>query len=215
MLSRQVFKRVLLLVIAVIFFVQCAGPSRGLKEPDKRYSYLVIGSVIVDLFDCYGITGIVRYGIEVAVVGKILVKGVPQFQRYWVPTDARGYFALANVPPGQYTLKGFRLSVSGSTYITVANELKNERSQFKVQRSPYISPRVSYFKYSRGKGRIVNMRHNYFLIDRNESVYHKEFFRIQRFRTVTGKILDEPSVIDYFIQKNPHSGWLEFLQENQ
>ena len=208
-------KNFVLLITAAVFFVQCATTSRGLKEPGKKYSYLVIGSVTVDLFHCYGITATVRYGIEVAIVGKVLVKGVPQFQRYWVTTDDRGYFALANVPPGKYALKGFRVPVLGNIQITVINELKNARSKFKVQRSPYIPARVNYFKYPKAKQRIVNLRHNYFLIDSDNLVYHREFFRIQKFRTVTGEILDEPSVIDYFIQRNPHSGWLKFLEKNR
>jgi len=198
-------------VLALLLVQSCAGPVSQLHDPKGEQSCLIIGSVIADVFQYKGITRTYKYGIDVAIVGRVIENGQERIRGFWAKTDARGYFALSNVPPGEYALKGFRVYVIAGEYsLTVINDLKSPEDRYYIKSSRYIPFTGQYFKY-RPRNRIVNLQHNYFILDRGQTVHHRELHRLSGFQLVTGRYLTEPSVPEYFLKRFPKSRWVPFL----
>jgi len=206
-------KRVFLLLILLILggFLGCAGLQPKFEDPKGDSSVLVIGSVLVDVFEYHHITDTFKYATDVAVLGKVEENGKIKKKLFWTKTDSYGYFYLDNLPPGAYGLKGFRVKILGSEdMITVVNDLRDSTEHYHVVSRPVIKRSGNYFPY-KPKNRIVNFGHNYFFIDHGKDVHVKHFFRIKDLRLVTGERLTEQPVAYYFYNKYPKSMWRKFL----
>jgi len=205
-------KRILilsLLIFLISFSTYCSFLSSGLKEPENDNTIVVVGSIAVDLFEYRDITKTFRSGVKVIIAGRYRVNGTFVHKNYWVETDARGYFYLDNVPNGDYALRGFRFQTVGPSYfLTVTNPLQNENDKFEVSRTVKMPDGANVFNCP-VQNRVVNLWHNYFIIDRGQDVHPKVYFQYDNFRLVTGKTLLEPSVVSYFAEKYPQSSWFK------
>ena len=198
------------LIIAAIVFVSSAGCASFVttfQEPKDPNSVLVVGSAIVDLFEYRGNSTTHRDGLDVILAARYTQKGKVIHKNIWVKTNSRGYFVLSNAPPGEYTVRGFRIRIAGSSFsIIVANPLRNQNDKFEVVNPSKIPDEAFHFEYSK-QGRIIDLRHNYFIVDRGEIVHHKKYFRYDNLKMVTGIVILEPDVITYFKQKYQDSQW--------
>ncbi|MGQ9560646.1 MAG: hypothetical protein ACUVWA_09045 [Candidatus Oleimicrobiaceae bacterium] len=197
--------------------LSCATTYQGLVEPTSENSVLVVGAVFVvnnyynERFEIY------RPSIEVAIMAKVSQDGKEQIKGYWTQTDENGYFALANVPPGQYALKGIRFTLSTGDLLTISNPLRFSGSTYMLQPSSktIILFDGDYFAFE-PKGRVVNMLTNRFTIDRatdrTRHVEHEAASEVPEFRSPTGQVLSFPKPPEYFTQKYPQSGWVAALK---
>ncbi len=195
----------------LLVWLSCAGVHPKLEDPKGDHSVLLIGSIIADVFEYHHITDTFKYATDVAIVGRVYENGHPKTKLFWTKTDEHGYFYLANVPPGEFGIQGFRVKVIGSEdMITVVNDLRDSTEYFHVVKRPIIKKTATYFPY-KPKNRVVDFGHNYFLIDRGQEVHYKHFYRIKDLRLVTGDDLNEPPVAYYFFNRYTTSGWRKFL----
>lgn len=197
--------------------LSCATTYQGLVEPTSENSVLVVGAVFVvnnyynERFEIY------RPSIEVAIMAKVSQDGKEQIKGYWTQTDENGYFALANVPPGQYALKGIRFTLSTGDLLTISNPLRFSGSTYMLQPSSktIILFDGDYFAFE-PKGRVVNMLTNRFTIDRatdrTRHVEHEAASEVPEFRSPTGQVLSFPKPPEYFTQKYPLSAWVAALK---
>lgn len=197
--------------------LSCATTYQGLVEPTSENSVLVVGAVFVvnnyynERFEIY------RPSIEVAIMAKVSQDGKEQIKGYWTQTDENGYFALANVPPGQYALKGIRFTLSTGDLLTISNPLRFSGSTYMLQPSSktIILFDGDYFAFE-PKGRVVNMLTNRFTIDRatdrTRHVEHEAASEVPEFRSPTGQVLSFPKPPEYFTQKYPQSAWVAALK---
>jgi|Deesub1362B_J571_1020462.scaffolds.fasta_scaffold16397_2 hypothetical protein len=193
----------------MIWIWNCAGPVQQFREPQDASRYLVVGSLVVDLLEYRGITDTYRGGIEVSIAGRHVENGQVVHKNYWTMTDDRGYFFLANVPPGDYALRGFRLKVvGGDFFLNVVNPLRTEKDPYRVVKLGPLPDGAFVFPFPAQKN-IVNLRHNYFILDRGKEVHHRVYFRLENFKTISGRILNEPDVISYFRSLHPSSLWFQ------
>ena len=205
-MNKKVFPRILSLGL-IGFNLGCWSAQNKLVEPKKPDTMAVIGSIAIDLFEYRGITMTYRADVEVIIAGVYKEKGQTVHKNYWVRTDDRGYFFLVNLPRGEYALRGFRFQTVGPSYfITAVNLLRDEKDDFLVTQSASIPEGAYFFKYP-AQNRFVNLRHNYFIVDRGQTVHHKVYFQMDNLRLVTGKTLLEPDVLTYFKAKYPGSAW--------
>ena len=211
--NKRMKKWILLLTATFLLgnFLNCAGLHPGFENPKNDTSVLLIGSLIVDVFEYHHITDTYNYATDVAILGRVEEAGKIKEKLFWTKTDAHGYFYLANKPPGEYRIKGFRVKILGSEdLITVVNDLTDSTEHFRVVKRPVIKKSGNYFPY-KPKNRVVDFGHNYFFLDRGKEVHYKHFYRIKDLRLVTGTHLNEPPVAYYFSAEHPKSLWQKYL----
>ena len=191
------------------FWKNCKNPSgQSLSiialNDDK---IIVIGSIAIDLFEYRNMTKTYRSGVDVIIAGRYVENGSVVHKNYWIETDDRGYFYLENIPNGDYALRGFRFQTVGpSFFLTVTNPLQNENDNYTVSRAAKLSETAHIFNFP-VQNRIVNLRHNYFILDRGQEVHPRVYFRLDNLRLATGKNLLEPDVLTYFKEQYPQSKW--------
>ncbi len=187
----------------------CSFMGSGLQEPKDEKSVIVIGGLAIDLFEYRNSTQTYRAYVEVIVAGRYQQEGKTIHKNFWVTTDDRGYYFLAGVPKGDYALIGFRFQTVGPSYfLTVVNQMNSENDKFEVVPTAKLPDQISVFKFP-ARGTIVNLRQNYFIIDRGQEVHQKTYFRFDNLRLATGKTLLEPDVVSYFKNRYPESSWFQ------
>jgi len=202
----------LLLILSVLSgFWGCAGFQPKFEDPKNDTSVLLIGSVIVDIFEYHHITDTFKYATDVAILGRVEENGKIKKKLFWTKTDSHGFFYLDNMPPGEYGLKGFRVKILGSEdVLAVVNDLTDSTEYYRVISHPVIKKIGNYFRY-KPKNRVVDFGHNYFFIDHGKEVHAKHLYRIKDLRLVTGERLTEQPVAYYFYNRYPKSAWRNFL----
>ena len=202
------------LLLGCLMILHCATGMQTLKAPTGEQSFLVIGSIIFQSNYLGYKAEVLRSDIEVAVMGRIEEKGEVKITGYWTMTDRNGYFFLADVPPGQYVVKGVRLTLSDGTRLVISSPLRQPGDLgFQRQDTESIIFTGNYFPHH-PRGRIMNLEHNYFTIDRTMRIGHTTQQSVQDLELVTGERIDLPRVQDHFIEKYPDSEWIPFLKDS-
>ena len=109
---------------------------------------------------------------------------------------------IPHVMPRYCFVCGSKLEVQDSSWMQCEND------KFEVSRTVKIPDGANVFDFP-VQNRIVNLWHNYFILDRGQDVHPKVYFQYNDFRLVTGKTLLEPSVVSYFAEKYPQSSWFK------
>ncbi len=210
-------KRVtLLLVIAAMMLgLGCASTLGVFKEPTSENTMLVIGQIIVEDDYYSDETGVTYGGLEVAIVGKT---NDGKELGIWTKSDEKGYFALADVPMGEYAIKGVRGIIGRpSRAITVTNRLRLSTDPYRVENaeSP-VQFTAQYFPFE-PKGRIQSLQHTVFKLDKMSGSTGQTKYVVKPaftdYKLVDGTVLNEGPVEEYFIEKYPESAWTKYLEE--
>jgi hypothetical protein len=207
---------ILLLMAVCIAFISCATTTGGFKEPSGDATMLVIGHVIIE--DDYYTEELNSYtdNIEVAIIGKTTAG---KDLGLWTKTDANGYFLLADVPMGEYAIKGVRSIIGRSSAVTIINRLRLSNDPYRVTNSETpITFNAQYYPFE-PVGRIVSLQHTVLKLDKMSAqtgqVNTKEQYSIKDYKLVTGAILNFGPVEDYFLEKYPLSAWKPMLEESR
>jgi hypothetical protein len=197
------------LLLLGIVILSCSFAGRTLPEPNNDKNIVVIGSIAIDLFEYRGMTKTFRSGVKVIISGRHKEGEKVVHKDYWVNTDERGYFFLPNVPEGDYALRGFRFQTVGSDFfLTAINPLRTENDKYVISRAAKIPDGAFVFKFPQ-TNRMVNLWHNYFIVDRGQDVHPHVKYTLDNLRLVTGEILQEPDVASYFMSRYPQSIWFK------
>ncbi|MBN2413821.1 hypothetical protein JXQ31_19260 [candidate division KSB1 bacterium] len=207
---------ILLLIAASVLSLSCASTLGGFKEPTKENTMLVVGHILLE--DDYYTDEINTYtkNIEVAVIGKT---SAGKELGLWTKTDENGYFAVADVPMGEYALKGIRTIIGRSNAITVTNRLRLSTDPYRVESSEKpITFNAQYYPLE-PVGRIQSLQHNLFKLDQmsgqTSQANTNMVFTIKDYKTVTGEVMNAGPVEDYFMEKYPDSAWKPFLENSR
>jgi hypothetical protein len=204
-------KKRLLFVLSVVFLFSCAAGIQyyTFAEPSSADRMLIVGRVIVEDNDYTGRLDVVKSGIEVAILGQ------PQDSAHvtglWTITDSDGYFALANVPKGDYALKGIRVTLSNGIRVTLSNPLIKDRSFFRFNppNTENIVFEGDHFPL-RSVGRVISLQHNLFRLNPKVSMFSLENDTkqiLKDVKLVNGSVANDPAVEDYFIAKHDDTVW--------
>ncbi len=207
---------ILLLVAASVLSLSCASTLGSFKEPTKENTMLVVGHILLE--DDYYTDEINVYtkNIEVAIIGKT---SAGKELGLWTKTDENGYFAIADVPMGEYALKGLRTIIGRSNAITVTNRLRLSTDPYRVESSEKpITFNAQYYPLE-PVGRIQSLQHNLFKLDKMSGQTSQAntnlSFTLKDYQTVTGEVVNAGPVEDYFIEKYPGSAWKPFLEKSR
>lgn len=200
-------------LVALVLFLSCATSKMFYRyeEPESLDSMLVVGRVILQDYNFSERIDVIYSNIEVAVYGR---SDEGEKLGMWTTTDKDGYFALANVPSGQYTLKGIRFTLSTGMRVILANPLLRERHFFRFNVDENIVFDGDYFAFDR-TGRIVSLKHNLFKLNPKATMFaleHRALQTLDNVELVNGRVVEAGPVEAYFVQKYPDSEWVDELR---
>ena len=149
--------------------------------------------------------------VEVAIVGRYVENGMLKDFGKWVTSDENGYFYLANLPAGEYALKGLRAHLFGDEVITILDYTRpKDKQEYELaEPGPVVLHGMRYDVNT--SGRIINFQHNIFRLMRSGLVDFKRVKRIRNYRMAAGEELDVPPVPVYFVETFPESEWTNYL----
>lgn len=201
----------MLIVLLVTFqLLNCSSSVQMVPEPVEQKD-LLIGSLIFDIDGYQDNFQTIFKNIEVAIIGRYVQDGQLKNFGHWVTTDENGYFYIANVPDGEYAIKGFRVQLIGLGNIGIENELDDpEQNYYELSDEEMIGFSGELLD-TRSHQRIVNFKHNIFTLHRTRIVDHKRFDRLQNIKLSTGEVLNDPPVPVYFMERFEGSGWADLL----
>ncbi len=201
----------LLFIFLLIFLLNCSSSLQMLKEPVDQKN-LIIGSLIFDVNGYQDNFVTVKENIDVAIIGRVVKDGEIKTLGFWTITDEYGYFSLANVPNGEYAIKGFRTRVIGIGDIIIENELVDpQRNYFELKRQGVVCFSGSLF-VTKTNQRVVNFKNNLITLNTKEFVQFERLNRLNDVKLTTGEIVDELPVPVHFFEKYEQSGWAKYLE---
>ena len=193
-----------------LLHLSCGSSVQNIPQPEDEMN-LIIGSLIFDINGYEDNFLVIKDNIEVAIVGSYEQNGKLHNFGRWVTTGEEGYFCIANIPEGEYAIKGFRVNVMGLDELRVANELSDpQRNYFELNAHDMISLQGDLFDV-KSNHRIVNFEHNIFTLHRNGIVDHSRHERLRNVKVSTGEIIERPTVPLYFLEILGESGWSYYL----
>lgn len=202
------FKTSAILIICIVtIFMACGGGLElSYKEPSQDDTMLVVGRVLLEI----GTTltaGIYDGELLVAVVGQS-EKG--KTIGYWAKADIEGYYALADVPKGKYMVQTIKAMVRDVGIVTITSRLIGGNNFYFLSKNEFVPFSGDYFPYE-AVGRVIDLKH---MVIRLEDpaiakipVQSNFFPKLSSYKTVTGEILNQEPVPQYFINKYPESAW--------
>ncbi len=202
-------KRAMLLLLFAAMLLSCAAGVAYYKyaEPTSDETMLIVGRVIIEDNQFSGRYDVIKYGTEVAILGK--PQGSAQVTGLWATTDKEGYFALANVPRGEYALKGIRATLSNGMRVTLSNPLIKGVNYFRFNPNENILIEGDFFPFH-SVGRVLSMQHNLFRLNPKTSMFALEYDTKQTLKSVKlvdGSTANDATVEEYFTAKHPDTVW--------
>ena len=203
-------RSILFMLIISIFIISCSSSVQMLPEPVENKN-LLIGSLMFDIDGYEDNFTTIRQNIEFVIIGRFVQDGTIKKFGQWVTTDENGYFFIANVPDGEYAIKGFRTHLIGLGNLIIENELIDpQRNYFELRNKDVISMTGELFDV-RSDQRIVNFRHNIITLHRSGIIDNRRYARLQEVKLSTGEVLNSPPIPIYFLEKFEGTGWENYL----
>ena len=199
------------LMLLLIFMISCGSSLKILEEPIEKKS-LIIGSLIFDVNGYRNNFLTIRENVEVAIIGRVVQNGEIKTTGFWTVTDEDGDFYVANVPEGEYAIKGFRTHLIGVGDINIANELIDpQRNYYELNRRDIISFTGRLFD-TKSKQKIINFKHNIFSLYPDEIVRFERLNRLRDVKLTTGEIINRLPVPVIFFERYEQSSWAKYLE---
>lgn len=209
----RAFSNVLLMAVLSVLMGCASFALQGFKEPTSDETMLVIGAVILEDNNYTEETAVYKKGIEVAVLGK---SETGENLAFWTTTDENGYFAIADVPKGEYVLKGIRVLIGKGSLVTIENRLRVSSDVYMITTKPTIIFKGDYFPFE-SKERIASLQHSFFMIDRMSKSTRRVNYSVKNkpdnVKLVIGETYSADPVEKYFIDKYPESAWVPQLKK--
>ena len=198
--------------LVFLFLLACTSGFQyhTFKEPETDSGMLIVGRIIIEDNLFSGRHDVITSAIEVAVYG---ITETGEQLGLWAMTDKNGYFALADVPRGQYALKGFRTTLSDGQRVVITNPLMGFAKEYRFNAGENILFEGEYFPFA-PLGRVLSLKHNMFKINPNLSMFALEWdalYEIRSVKLVDGQTISAEPVENYFIEKNPDTAWKDEL----
>jgi len=206
MLKRKMSFVSIALVIVGIF--SCTGAKKFVLEKPQDGMSLVVGAVLIENNGIEDVYEAKTSKITVVIVGKSVIHGVEKTAGYRIKTDENGYFALQNVPPGAYIIKGFEADLGYQTHY-IATSRWNGNTQVFYPFGGMIDFTVRNWPEPVRK-KIIDMQINYFMVDKANRIAHKKY---KSLKNGTGQIPNKKytmvNPVEYYRLKYPQCEWFK------
>jgi hypothetical protein len=210
----MISKKMLIFTIIMLLISGCTHSFKGFTEPTSENTMLVVGRVIVEDKGYTEKPEVYKENLRIAIYG-LCEDGSEQ--GIWARTDENGYFALSNVPKGEYVIKAVQLTVGAGKLLTIESRLGFADEPYLITNREFFVFEGGYFPFE-PVGRIQSCKHHIFTLDQSNQnilqVRNMTLFRLDNYKLHTGEILNAGPVERYFINKYPNSAWNKYLEES-
>jgi hypothetical protein len=199
--------------LLAITLVACAGGmmmfETSLTDPQEG-GILLIGSVVVG-----GVNEVRELEpLAVYVMGDVEQEGEIVRVGYTVTPDVNGFFALENVPPGDYTLKGVQYGWDGIPRHLIWHPMRYGTDRWQRQDWTTIPAYTGEIDAVEQRGRVADFGHNIFIVSSGTDIRHHHRTMISGETFDLQYSYDRPRSAEYFLQQFPGSGWRQALRES-
>lgn len=139
-------------------------------------------------------------------MGKSTEGGVEEAKGYRLKTDENGYFAVQNVLPGAYVLKGIEVDIGYANRRLISSRWEGKRQLF-INEGLMVDFNVRYWSEEVDK-KVIDMGIHYFKLDNAGRIFHQQFKALKENKLfLENKIYTMPKPPVYFKEKYPSSEW--------
>jgi len=204
----KLLKTLSLLLVITIFIFNCS-PTRSfvLEEPQDGKS-LVIGAILVENAGIEDVYEAKTANITVVIVGKHQQNGDEKIVGYRVKTDQNGYFALPNVPPGSFVVKGLEVDLAYNTHMLIGSRWEGNTQIYQTVDN-IIDHHVAFWPPETSE-KIVNLQICYFHIDASSRIFDQVFKSLQNNQLNLKEMTHTmANPLKYYQEKYPEWGWFK------
>lgn len=200
-------------LITLIGLTACAGSGLFYEtvltepEPDR---VLVIGAVIVGSVNEQK----PKNPIEVYIVADVEEEGETVRKGFTVFPDDQGYFALENMPSGQYALKGAQYGLVDVPAGLIWHEMRYPTDRWHTRGWTTLPPFTGNLPPSNTMTDVINLGYNVFILTSGGDVRHHYRDQINNESFDLPYTFRNPRIEAYFIQRFPQSGWVPVLKQS-
>jgi len=197
------------LLVAIIFIMSCAT-THSLFIPEKPLpgKSIVVGAVLVENIGIDDLYESKSENINVIVVGKSTEEGETEIKGYRVKTDKNGYFAIQNVEPGAYVLKGIEVDIGYANRRLITSRWEGERQVF-INEDVMVDFNVRQWPEELDE-KVIDMGIHYFKLDKAGRIFYNKYLQLNNINLyLEDKKYTMPKPSEYFRQKYLDSEWFK------
>jgi hypothetical protein len=195
-------------LMVLIVYLNCTSSKTFLLEQPIEGKSIIIGAVCVENVGIEDVYEAKTSNITVVIVGKFIDEGKEQIKGFRVRTDKNGYFALQNVSPGSYVVKGIEVDLAYATHLLLSSRWEGNTQIFYP-----VDTMIDYVVsvWPPGKtDKTINMDIWYFKIDAAFRVFDQVFRSLENKRVSLEEVSHNmPNPLIYFKRKYPDSAWFD------
>ncbi len=193
-------------LMVLIVYLNCTSSKTFLLEQPIEGKSIIIGAVCVENVGIEDVYEAKTSDITVVIVGKFIEEGKEQIRGFRVKTDKNGYFALQNVSPGSYVLKGIEVDLAFSTHLLLGSRWEGNTQIFHPVNT-MIDYVVSVWPPEK-TDKTINMDIWYLKIDAAYRIFDQVFRSLENTRVGLEEVSHNmPNPLTYFKSKYPDSAW--------
>ncbi len=201
--------RLISFTLIIFYIIGCATTHSIFvpKNPQAEKS-IVVGAVLVENTGIDDLYESIRKNINVIIVGKSTKDGETTTQGYRLKTDENGYFAVQNVEPGAYVLKGIEVDVGYANRRLITSRWEGKR-QLYINEGVMVDFNVRHWPEEVDE-KVINMGIHYFKLDNAGRIFHNNYNRLRNTQLyLENERYTMPKPPVYFKQKYPESAWFD------
>ncbi len=207
-MKRQYF---LLFFLIYITIFSCSSTRPPLENPIEDRCIL-IGSLIFDINGYQDNFTTIYENIEIVIIGNVVEDGRVKTKGYVTETGENGVFYLANVPKGEYAIKGFRVHLIGTGDLIVSNELIDPRRNYFELNVREIIPFTGSLFDTKVNHRVINFEHNIFTLYPDKMIRFDRYEDLKEFKMSSGDELSMPLLPHYFLDNFEGNPWTKYFE---
>lgn len=197
------------IIFVFLLLASCAttAPQFVPAEPEEGKS-IVVGGIILENQGIDNKYEMLTSYVTAIVVGKSVQGEEEVVTGYRVVTDDKGYFAIQNVPPGSYVLKGIEGYVGKSSKVLISSEwLRNKQAYYLEE--IMIDNVVRYWP-PENLNKVIDLGIYYFLVNDIGNVAFQKFLTIENQPLGWSKrIFNMSAPNEYFRRSYMESRWFD------
>ncbi|MFC1502051.1 hypothetical protein ACFL6A_01400 [bacterium] len=202
-------KKLLIIIGLGIFILRCAAPGGKfiVQDPQEGLS-LLVGAILVENDGVDDLYHPITSKITVVVVGKPIGSSGEEAKGYRIKTDKNGYFAIQNLPPGSYIIKGIELDVGYVNRMLIGSLWEGKWHRYVPVRT-MIDYTVRYWP-EEIQEKVIDLGIHYFKIDNAMRIYHDRFEVLENVKLGLKDVvhtMKNPKT--YFGEQYPDLKWLQ------
>ena len=188
-----------------LMLLGCGGSMNFVIEKAEPGKSMLVGAMLLENDGLDEVYQSITKNITVVLVGK---SKEGEEEGYRVKTDENGYFALQNVPPGSYVIKGFEVDVGFGRRLLITSRWDGN-TQIYYPADTIIDYTVRVWPEAM-EGKVLDMQIHYFKIDQALRLATRQYKMMKNLAgSISGSQYTMLNPVSYFKEKYPQADWFQ------